>query len=767
MHLWTQIIVRELYMLVLLLCLGSGPASLLGRRFDTLSRVAMAPVLGLCLGTCVFTTVLWFWPASSTYWLLPILALASVAMAFWRGVSGRVSGSSGECSRARSGIVPRRSAILGGLGLALVAVVVLAPFDYTLHERHSVGPVGYTVWDAAGYAAEADGIVQQSIAEAIRPQAPSANLALGYWHTYARGDQNIDAAPLSANANELVGLHATETQGLFLVVFLLAGALGAVACVRYVAPAPGWIAPMAGALFAGPFFLQLLADGSQAAVCGLGVILPLVLVAADSLRQRTRAGLVVTALLVSGLLALYPLFVPGVALAVASVLLLAGANAGRRGALTRGSLAAAARVIAATLSLAVAFNLVSFLRDLRYWRGVLSGGYYATGLPDYHLPPSVIPGWLFQTNELYGLGESANLRQLLIGAVLPLVFAAIVAFGFKLRPSRVLISLVLVFVLMAAYSGATHHCSYCADRALLPVAPVAIALLALGLAALATDASRQLRRLALALALLVLVSVALRGGEERVRFANGAYYLEAGARTLVSALPSNAGAVEIEGFDESPASAPGELPLVYLAAWEQGRATISLPTEYSNYLSLAYANGVERSNPLFDPRYRLVLTRLGGLETGRRVLARAGPLALEERRGPLDATVTSGLGVSLLRLDANGLPEVEGPLEFILTGAGRAPAWISLRFRSVVHVKVPPQHGVSARALPGGVLLVCVRMSGPEPARHGTLRLGFPQLAGVLPRERFAVQEPPRGVQMTAMRGVRNCRSSRSSTRSP
>src|ERR1700689_4347502 len=87
MHIWADILIRELVMLVTLLALGSAPASLLGRRFDAAARVAMAPALGLCVGTCVFTTLIWFTAARHTYWLLPILALGSVAVALTRGVA--------------------------------------------------------------------------------------------------------------------------------------------------------------------------------------------------------------------------------------------------------------------------------------------------------------------------------------------------------------------------------------------------------------------------------------------------------------------------------------------------------------------------------------------------------------------------------------------------------------------------------------------------------------------------------------------------------
>jgi hypothetical protein len=188
--------------------------------------------------------------------------------------------------------------------ILVVCVVVAAPLSYTLHERHSVGRAGFQVWDTAGYTGEIDGIEQQSIRQAQQRPPPSANLTRLLWFGYSNGTQQLDAVPLSANVNALLGLHATDTQALFLIVFLVAGALGALAAVRYAAPKPDWAAPLAGVLFAGPFFLQLMADGSQAATCGLTVILPLAAVGTDALRTPRIASLALFALLAAGLMAL-------------------------------------------------------------------------------------------------------------------------------------------------------------------------------------------------------------------------------------------------------------------------------------------------------------------------------------------------------------------------------------------------------------------------------------------------------------------------------
>src|SRR5689334_935783 len=116
MHIWIAILAREAAFLGILLLLGSGPASFLPARTDPASRLALAPLLGFCLGTCVTTTILWFAPVQSTYWVLIPLALASAAVAVvrWRG------------SRTRW-LLPAKDLV----ALGLVAVAVAGPIDGT------------------------------------------------------------------------------------------------------------------------------------------------------------------------------------------------------------------------------------------------------------------------------------------------------------------------------------------------------------------------------------------------------------------------------------------------------------------------------------------------------------------------------------------------------------------------------------------------------------------------------------------------------------
>jgi hypothetical protein len=760
LHIWLDISTRTLAMLITLLALGSGPASFLGPRFGPAARVAMTPVLGLCLGTSVFTTLIWFTGARNTYWLLPTMALLSVTIALRRGLAGQTL-QKDVPNRWRIALLLRQLPLRDALALVVVCVVVAAPLSYTLHERHSVGPGGFEVWDAFAFTSETDGEAQEPLRTVWRKaNTYGQNFTQMYWAGTALLDQQLDATPLSANLNELIGLHSTDTQSLFMIVFMVAGALGGFAAVRYAAPKPSWAAPLAGIMFAGPFFLQLLVDGSQPAICGLALLLPLATVGGDTLRQPRIASLVLLALMTSGLMALYPLWVPAAAIAATVTVAVLGVTVWRRGQLNRQRLLGAAGAVGVLVALSIIFNLVSFLRDLRYWRQVLDGGYYIPSLPHYHLTVFVLPGWLLQTREFYFLTElgDAPAKDILIGVVLPILFIAAIIYGIRRRPVGLILAVfIMVVAAMGEYTSASHHCSYCTDRALLPIAPVSIGLFVLGVVALVMAPSRWLRWAGIAVAVVAVISIGERTRQERVRFSNGGYFLETGNRALLSKLPPHAGPVDLEAYGQDPGRAPGELELMYLLASEQNQGRVSVPSEYTDYSSLAYLTNAVPSNPQFSHNYRYVLTRLGGVQTSRRILARTGSLALEERASPLDVTLVSGAAVPLERLDTEGLAWVQGPLHMLAVGRTNSPVWISLRFKAIVPVTVPTQPGVRARVSSNGLITACVRVTGAAPVRKGTITLSFPLVAGIIPPEPFAVEEPPQGVQLTAMRAVSHC----------
>jgi hypothetical protein len=764
-HLWIEIVARELAMLAALFALGIGPASFLGRRFDAAARLAIAPVLGLCLATCVFTTLIWFTAARNTYWLLPVLAAASIAVALLRSrtaATGGAEGAHGNWTLLRS--LRARDA----LSMAIVCVVVAAPLSYTLHERNSVGPTGYIISDVDGYTAVADGMEQLSMRQAQHENAESASFVLKYWSGDARSHERFDASPLAANLDLLIGLHATDTQGLFLIVFLMAGALGAFAAVRYFAPKPSWLALLAGVLFAGPLFLQLMVDGSQAAICGLSVLVPLAAVGTEVLRERRLANLVLFALLASGLMALYPLYLPGVALAAVLVVGSIAIVKRARGHLSWQSARTAALVAATVTVLTIVFNLVSFTRDVSVWQETIQAENLAK--PPYHLPLSVLPGWLLQTRQFYvlttpqafllgNLGQATAI-EVLGEAILPAIFVAVILLGlWRRRRGLILVPIILVFAALAEYASVAHRCSYCVDRNTLPIAPTTIVLLMLGIGVLATGGRRWMRWSAVLIALAAVIAVGEQTRTESQLFAAQAYFLGGDERTIVSELPPHPGPVELEGFGENREleQAVAELPLMYSLVYERNHGEVSLPSEYSDYGGLAYFGETHPSDPDLNPDYRYVLTRLGGVETNRRVVTRTGPLALEERTGSLDATITSGLALPNIRRDTGGLPSVGTSLHMLLVGGGSTPASILLRFYTIFQETVPPQPGVRARSTLHE-LTICVQATGTAPVRRATLYLAPAYLPVVKPTEKFASPERPLPtVTLLSMRAVTHC----------
>ena len=57
MHVWLDLILRELLFVALLTALGLGPATFLPKRYDPTSRFALAPALGLSIGVCAGVTL--------------------------------------------------------------------------------------------------------------------------------------------------------------------------------------------------------------------------------------------------------------------------------------------------------------------------------------------------------------------------------------------------------------------------------------------------------------------------------------------------------------------------------------------------------------------------------------------------------------------------------------------------------------------------------------------------------------------------------------
>jgi hypothetical protein len=739
MHVWLELLSRELLFVVLLAAIGSAPAAFLSERFDGIARLAMAPVLGLCVGACFTVTLVYFAPTADTGWVVIPLALASLAVA---------------ARRARA--IPWRPSGRGFLQLAVVAVVILGSFSYPLALRHTAGPDGgYTIADTAGYLSEINGEGHASIRDADRIHAPFADLGLGYWAGYAQGNQELDVSALESSVNHLAGLGATDTHSAFLIAVLLTGALGVFAVVRAVSALPTWAAVLGACLFAGPLFVELFMDGSEAAICGSVVLAPLAALGWEAVRCRRIATLVLFALLLAGLQTLYPLFVPPVALAAAAVVAVLGARRLLRGLPGRTEVLTAGWQLALVALLACAFTPVAFLRNARYWISILNGTFSLAGPPNYALPVKVLPGWVLQTREFYNLPDlsAATPGQLLLGALVPLMLIVVIVFAARrYREALMMVLIAVGAALLAYYTWSSRGCGYCVQRNLIPVGALAAPAVGLGVAAVATLRSPARIPLAAAIALIAILAIGHEGVVERQRMANGSYLLDNQDRVAISALPGD-GAVELEGFGQGPAP-PMELPVVYNLAEERAYGRVSIATDRDDNRGLLYLGGTQPLGPSFNPNYRYVLTRLAGVSTGRRVVARDGPIALEKRTGDLDVTVTGGVLAATARFDPRGTAWVtpDRPLHFLVAGnSPGARAWVSVVLDATVPVTVHRQPGLSS-VQTGRTIRICVPAMATAPVREAGVELGFNPRPAPLPGEAYAPALPPRGVRLLSVR---------------
>ncbi len=756
MHVWADLLSRELLFVVLLAALGLGPAAFLPERFDRLTRLALAPAFGLCVGVCLTVTLAYAFPARDTAWLLIVVAVLSLALARWRA-GARVSDRRALASSGDSFSLDSRRALATGVAQVLVVViVVLASFDYPLAAQHTVGPDGgYTIADTTGYVSETNGVERYSIHQAEHMTPPFADLSVQYWAGYAQRDQQLDVSALEASVNDLLGLGSTDTDSPFLIAVVLVGALGAFAVVRRAVGRPTWGAVLAGCLFAGPLFAELFMDGSQGAIVGCAVLGPVVAVGYDAMRYREPATLVLFALLVAGLQTLYPLFLPAVVLGGLATLAVLVLRRLRRGRPSAAEVGLAVGQLAGVVALAALLTPVAFERNVRYWIGLLNGSFSLGGLPAYVLPFNVMPGWVLQTREFYSLVDlsHATTGQFIAAALVPALMIVVIALGVVRRhAATVMLAVAAGAALLAYYTWSSRNCGYCVQRNSIPIAALAIPALGIGVATLATIRGWVGVVASLAVAVVVVGVIGHIAGVERQRLEHGSYLLDSQDRQALSALPSGGGPVQLEGFGQGPLP-PMELPLVYNLVDERTDHKVSVETATDDARGLLYLGGIQPLGPSFRPDYRYVLTRFAGIHTPRRVVARDGAVALEERTQSLDVTVTGGVDGPAVRFNPSGAAWLgPDPLRFLVVG-GRpsSPAWISLVLKRTVPVYVDAGPDVVAVRQQGDAVRICLHAPPDPTARAAAVQIGFTAEPLQAPPETYSAPNPPRGVQLVSM----------------
>jgi hypothetical protein len=714
MNVATELVTSAGGLLAILLALGAGPAALLPQSFDAATRIALAPVLGFCLGTCLTTTVLEFAPAGDSYPLLIVLAVASVAFAAWRA------------RRARW----QRPTLRDAAQLLVVCVAVAVPLGLVLHDRHSVGPASYYFTDVDNYVAVQEAADTTSLREAradwaqsIRTGADFGDLGRFVYAFIADFGSNLDATPLHANVNAVLGRGAIDTFAPFLVVLLLIGGLGAFAVVRRIAAEPTWTAVLAGSLFGGPLFLVQWFDTYQASIVALALLMPAVLLGAEALRDRRLQNLALLALVLATFITVYPLWVPPLVLVGAGALAWHAAAERRAGtsarALARTLLVPALAVAAMTF----AFDPVAVIRTVGYYSTVLGGSLQFPRVA-YRLPLEVLPGWLLQTREFWFLTPlgAGGFKPVLFGALIPLVFVAFVALAIaRLRIALALLALGAAFGAAAFYAySSADACTYCGQRYLLGLAPILVVLLTLGLWLALRSPSRLWRVAGIAGAVLVVAAVGQRARVSLDRFAGASFFMDVANRVALKDLPQDDRPLHLEGYWAS-VRAQAEQPLAYHLANHRapGRVSISLGTDVGNALQYLTFSEVRPPGPEFRADYRYLLTRFSGVATDRRLVVRRGAIGLMERTRPLDVTPYAGLTIEQARIDGSGVPSVlpGGTLGLHVVGPGSGPVWARLRFETAEAVAVPRRRGLRARQR-GGTLTLCARASGTAPVRN-------------------------------------------------
>ena len=705
----------------------------------------------MCLGTSLFTTLLYFFPADDTGWLIPVAVAISVLVAAIR-------------CRGAVGWRMLRANLAGWVSLAAVVALVTVPILAVTHARDSLGPVSYAVGDAIGYVAETDTDISTSLHEQINARPPLPNEAANYGAVYAQSYQNLDVAPLAANVDSLLGLESTDTWEAFLIAVVVAGGLAALAAVRWMLRQSDELVrtvagATAGGMFAGAFFLQLYAADSEAALCGLAVLLPLAAVAADATIEPVWSALALLALLLAGLMAVYPTFVVPVAAAGGLALVFLAA---RRGRVTRPGerleLRQGALRVGFIVAFAVLLNIVSFTRDLRYWKELVTGGLNSAslGFPVFNMKAETLPAWLFQVRNLFTTTSfaQASLTVTLEEVLVPLLLIGIAIIALRRFPVLWwLVVVIIVVALLGEYEATKYACSYCTDRSLLPIAPMFLGLVAVGLGVMWMSNRPLVRVLGVIVVLLWLVPAFTSERDMRNRVSYGGVFLESRDRTVLGLLPADA-TVEVEGFDTNPPTASPAEPFAYELAAEGSNGHASIPGDVSNSNAIAYFGVRPLNAGQFNPFYRYVLTRLPGIETDRQVVGRLYGVALEKRVQPLDVTPDAGLVTPEQQADPDGEGWLSNtvPLRLIVAGPGSVPAYVGLRIVESVPTQVTPnQPGVRWR-LRGNQLFVCVRATGTAPARIAQFGVTFNPVVSNIDIGPYALPPDLIGVQLAEMR---------------
>jgi len=664
-------------MLACVAAVGSGLARTLRGRIDAGSQFALAPILGFALSIGILSTLDFFVPLQHAFWfaLMP-LALISLVFAF-RGDA-----------RPRNWR-PQRGVLLQ---LAVVIVGVLAILNAPLVKRDSAGPIAWGIYDAPGYtdciAAFQSHTTDDSVMGKIpdnwwQPSydaeawKPTWNLGLRYCWAYRYQHESSMVLPAAISGG--LGWWPWETLAPFMAFCVLLAALGAFTLFRLIARSRTWLAVVPGLAMAGAPLFQLYIDGSAGLLAGIALIPALLAVTMIAFRRLDWVPTLIAGVLLGGLIVAYPemgVVVAGTGAIGLLGMLVLGLRRGRK-------LGEMVRPTVPYILGAIAMGVIVAPRATLYAITNLSeAGTYTKQVIDYQMQIGHLPGWLLQTREFYtfALSDPHGFAYLMVGIVLPLLMIAVGLYGcWRHRASA---WIVLLFILMAClqgiYSATSLSCSYCVGRTLLTIVPSAAVLVTLGVYELVESVDRRTMAVGVAIGTAALIAAGASLFQIEQRTVQGAYMSTADLGKMAAAAEGDVhGTVELEGFGMTPLWAWGENRTTYQAMEEATGERISLDSAYNDWGGLSYYNTHPPPHPSYDPDYKYVLTRLTGLTTGRKVIARFGTLRLEHRLTPFDVTVARGVAVETYERDPGGAVWVQRPGEELGLTQGALTFWVS------------------------------------------------------------------------------------------
>ena len=454
----------------------------------------------------------------------------------------------------------------------------------------------------------------------------------------------------------------------------------------------------AGALGLSPALLVLVFDSTEGNLIGLALApLALVLAVRAAIGGSLGEG-ILSALLIAGLVASYPEYLPLFALvsALAIIVSAAGEVLARRATARRFAVVIMRGLAIGVVALAA--NPVSTHRMVAFLSGVTKNA-MLSDLPPRWLTFEDFGAWLFGVLHLYQLQRFDLLSptKVVIAIGFPLLLTALIVFGLAKRmdveraavAAGLIVPLPLGLYVYSHFQGG--HCQYCMWKSftfMLPFLGIGVALGTDRVILLIARLKRGLRRSALLYPLLgiVLLSVVAMGNSN-VKLIEATYYTTTNFPTSLRQVTADArnmlpksSNVLMEGSDSAhnPVFATSAM---YYAAHDMNNSRLSFDVDSFATYELGAPLGADA---YYSPRYQYVLTAFAGVDNGRKVLAHHSHFALE-RRAPIDVAIAHTGWALDPSEGATAIPWIAGQIALRVSSFRNARIAVTVTIRRPLH----------------------------------------------------------------------------------